>query len=442
MILSYFKKLKRIHITILAPACLVGIMAVLLAPFEIVWGSPTSGWAYEFEQYFAPLFYGTGIPYGIAIFTIGYMLIKNSQGVTRRKYALILLGFVFYGVGGMTTNVILQQSPDFPPFGGILTILEFSLIAYAISLPVEKISSPKMGKPLEQVVDSYIRFLNTFQDRIPGKELGESTFKFEEYCEAMGLRDVLVLESGKLTFNSNGFTNENISQLPDNILRIMKEHNWTIETVNDFIPIFVGTYATLRLESKDKADEWFERMLQRHGGFLDKQGILAASPSGTKLPPIFRELQSSKVFLFKEEKPVQAYRKLKEALEYGFEGFCFTKLAPEKVRAEYGAEKAFLVWLTFKETKPNKTVNPKDLTRLSRIISTELAKDSSKAVVLLDCLDQIMFANSFKKAKGLLGEMRELCQENSATLLLTIDPEMFEKEQLTAIEKELKEVGG
>jgi hypothetical protein len=183
-------------------------------------------------------------------------------------------------------------------------------------------------------------------------------------------------------------------------------------------------------------------MLQKHGGFLNKQDILAAMPSGTRLPSIFRELQSGKAHLFKEEKPSQAYQRMKEALKYGFEGLCFTKLEPQKVRAEYGVEKVSFVWLTFDETKTEKTVNPKNLARLSGITSTELVKDSSKAVVLLDCLDQIVFANSFKKAKDLLGDMRELCQENSATFLLSIDPEMFEKDQLAAIEKELGEVGG
>ena len=38
--------------------------------------------------------------------------------------------------------------------------------------------------------------------------------------------------------------------------------------------------------------------------------------------------------------------------------------------------------------------------------------------------------------------IKELCQENDATLILSIDPDMFEKEQLAAIENELKEVRG
>jgi hypothetical protein len=442
MLLFYFKQ-KRIYVATIAPAFFVGLIVVLLAPFEIVWSGTALGWAYKSEPYFTALCYGVGVPYLILILVVGYTLVRKSYGTARRKFILVLASFViFYFLGVTVTNMVIQQYPNFPPFGGILTTLEFSCIAYAVSLPVEKITPSKLGKPLEQLVESYVQFLNTFQDKMPGKELGESSFRFEEYREAMGLRDVLALESGKLTFDSDRLTDENISEIPDNILRVMKEHNWTIETVNDFTPVFVGTYETLRLESKDKADEWFEQTLQRHGGFLDKHGILAAMPSGTKLPAIFQELQSSKARLFKEEKNSQAYRKLKGALEYGFEGLCFTKLEPQKVRAMYGVEKAFLVWLTFKEAKTDKIVNPKNLAGLGNIISTEISKNSSKAVVLLDCLDQIVLANSFREAERLLKKIKELCQENGATFLLSIDPEMFEEEQLAAIEKEMREVGG
>jgi len=441
MLLFYFKQ-KRIYVAIIAPAFFVGLIAILLAPFEIVWSGPALGWAYKSEPYFTALCYGVGIPYLILILVFGYILLKKSYGIARRKFIIILSGFViFYFLGVTITNMMLQQSPIFPPFGGILATLEFGSIAYAVSLPLEKITAPKLSKPLEQLVESHIRFLNTFQDKIPGKELGESSFRFEEYCEAMGLRDVLVLESRKLTFEPDRLTDENISEMPDNILRIMKEHNWTIETVNDFTPVFVGTYETLRLKSKDRADGWLRQMLQRHGGFLDKQGILASMPSGTKLPAIFRELQSGKAYLFKEEKPSQAYEKLKKALEYEVEGLCFTKLEPQKVRAMYGVEKASLVWLTFKRTNTERIVTPKNLGRLSSMISTEIIENSSKTVVLLDCLDQIMFANSFEKAKCLLKEMKGLCQENDGTLMFSIDPEMFEKEQLAAIENEMQEVG-
>lgn|GEM_PF-1672155 len=441
-LLFYFRQ-KRIFVATIAPAFFEGLIAVLFAPFEIVWSGAALGWAYKFEPYFTTLSYAVGVPYVIFIIIFGYILLRKSHGIARRKFIIILPSFViFYILGLGTTNVLIQQSSDFPPFGGIIATLEFGLIAYAVSLPVEKISFPKLGKPLEQLEDSYLRFLNTFQDKIPGKELGESSFKFDEYVQAMGLGDALVLESGKLTFDSHRLTDEDISEIPDSILKILKEQNWTIATVNYFTPLFVGTYETLRLKSKSRADGWFAQMLQRNGGFLAKQGVLAAMPSGATVPPIFEELQSNRAYLFKEEKPVQAYEKLRETLEYGFEGFCFTKLEPQRVRAMYGVEKASLVWLTFKRTNTERIVTPKNLGRLSSMISTEIIENSSKTVVLLDCLDQIMFANSFEKAKCLLKKIKELCQENDATLILSIDPDMFEKEQLAAIENELKEVRG
>ena len=440
MLLFYFKQ-RRVYFAIMAPAFFEGLIAVLFAPFEIVWSGAALGWAYKFDPYFTTLSYAVGVPYVIFIIVFGYILLRKSHGIGRRKFIIIISSFViFYILGLATTNILIQQSPDFPPFGGIIATLEFSLIAYAVSLPLEKISSSNLGKPLEQLEDSYLQFLNIFQDRTPGRELGESSFRFEEYCEAMGLRDVLVLESGKLTFEPGKLVSDNIVEIADNILRLMKEYDWTLEIVNAFIPVLIKTYEALRLESKDKADKWFEYILHRHGGFMDKQGILAAMPSRTLLPSIYIELQSSKFFLFKEEKPIQAYKMMKDILEYGIKGLCITKLEPQKVIATYGVEKSFIVWLTFKVSNRETIVTPKNLVRLGSIISTELARNSSKAVVLLDCLDQIVFANSSKKAEGWLKTMKDLCQENDVTLLLSINPEMFEDYQLDVIEKELREL--
>ena len=90
--------------------------------------------------------------------------------------------------------------------------------------------------------------------------------------------------------------------------------------------------------------------------------------------------------------------------------------------------------LTFQQTEMEEIVSPKDLEILSHIISTRIV-NSSRVVVLLDCLDQIIFANSFEKARGLLGEMKKLGEENAATLLLSIDANMFKKEQIDAIEE-------
>jgi len=350
----------------------------------------------------------------------------------------MLFGFILYVISMGASNYVISSNPDFPPFGGVITIILFLFVAYAINLPIEKItSSPLAKKRLRELSNLYLQFLNAFQAKTPGKELGGSSFRFAEYIEAMGLKDVVVSGSGRLTFNPDELSDENIKEIPDNILKIMKEHSWVVETINDFMPVLVRTYEILQLQSKGEASEWLEQIFQRHGGFLAKQGGLAAMPKEVKIPEIFKELQLGRAYLFKEEKPARAYKKLREALSYGFASLCISKLDPQKVRERYGVGKASMFWLTFKKTEG--TINPKDFVKLNRTIS-EFVKKPDASIVLLDCFDQIKFANGLQKSLTVLKDFRNLCNETSSIILISINPELFEKQQLAAIEKELEEV--
>jgi len=337
----------------------------------------------------------------------------------------------------LISNIIISSNPSFPPVGGIVTSIFFLAVAYAISLGTEEIkSSASVKKPLRELPSLYLQFLNAFQKATPGKELGGSNFIFQEYLEAMGLEEVVVPKSGKLVFEADNLSEENIRQVPDNILRIMKEHSWVRKAMDDLTPILVKTYDILQLRPKREADEWFEQMLQRHGGFLGRHGVLAAMPKEIKIPEILKELRPGRAYLFKEEKPVQAYKKLKEALNYGFAGLCISKLHPEKVRKRYNVGRGSIFWLTFK--KAEGTINPTDLGKLQRTIS-EFVKRSEASIVLLDCFDQIKFANGLHKSLTMLKDFRNLCNENNSIILISINPEMFEKQELAAIEKELGE---
>ncbi|GAI31259.1 unnamed protein product, partial [marine sediment metagenome] len=272
----------------------------------------------------------------------------------------------------------------------------FLFVAYAVILPIERIV-PVLGskESLQDLTDSYSQFLNAFQARTPGKELGGSSFRFQEYIEAMGLRDVVVAESGKLIFEPDKLADESLREIPDNILRVLKEHIWAMEIIDDFMPVLAGTYEIFRLQSKETADEWFEQMLKRHGTFLAEQGILAAMPKQVKISRVLKKLQSGRTYLFQEEKPAEAYQLVKEALRYGFSSLCISKLHPGKVKERYDVGKDSILWLTFE--KGEKTISPKDMDKLNRTVS-EFVEGTRPGIVLLDCLDQIKFANGFQKS--------------------------------------------
>ena len=77
--------------------------------------------------------------------------------------------------------------------------------------------------------------------------------------------------------------------------------------------------------------------------------------------------------------------------------------------------------------------------RLNKTVS-EFVERTRPGIVLLDCLDQIKFANGFQKSLAILKDLRNLCSKNDSIVLISVNPEMFEKQELQAIQKGLKEV--
>ena len=418
------------------PAFIIAFIAAIMAPFDIVWASPALGWSYKFSPYFGRFYTPFQIGYMIVVVLAAiFLILKTRTRILRKKYAIILFSYlIFYCAGMAVTQSLIQSNPTFPPIAGILLTLEFLFIAYALALPIERIVP---SKSLDKLAHAHLDFLIIFQDKIPGKELGESSFRFDEYIEAMGLTNVILPGSGELVFNVDGLTNIDIGQLPDTILRTVKEYDWARETMNAFSNVFAMTYETLSLKSEEAVDEWFEQMLKTHGAFLAEQGILAAMPKKIKIPDILEKLQSGRIYLFQEEKSSEAYQLVKEALRYGFASLCISKLHPGKVKERYDVEEDFTLWLTFE--KGEKTISPKDTGKLNKTIS-EFVEVTHPGIVLLDCLDQIKFANGFQESLAILKGLRNLCNKNDSIVLISVNPEMFEKQELQAIQKELKGV--
>ena len=139
-----------------------------------------------------------------------------------------------------------------------------------------------------------------------------------------------------------------------------------------------------------------------------------------------------------EERPDRGYEIFYDQITHGKSGLCITKLAPGKVRERYKLIKTPVLWLTFKNVKD--AISPKDIDGLTSVVS-DFVRGAEKSLLFLDCFDQIKFANGFEKSLSMLKDFRKLCNESSSNLLLSINPAMFEKSQVSTIEKELEEVG-
>jgi len=428
------QKTKRIFILTLVPGLSIGLLISALTLYNVAWGK--YGWSYSISPIASIIGFPILFGYFIGIIATGCFLMKKSlHHSLAMKYKLIVIGCIIYFVPLTITNVLMWSQSETPPFGGFLLTIEFLFIAYAITLPIEKIEIVKPTK----LTEFYCVFLNRLQNVIPGKELGNSALKFAHYIEAMGLKDIVVFEGGQLVFDSDKFAEEEIGDVADTVLRTLKGLPELKDTVEQYTNVFIETYKTMMLISKNGADKWLEQMLHTHGGFLYQQGILDTMPEEIELPPIFTEMQPGKVYLFKEKQPKEAYSKLKEALNWGFECLCVTKLHPQKVRERYGVEKASVIWLTFKASNTVKTINPRHLDEFSKTIS-KFVKTTSRSAILIDCFWEIVMVNGFERAESFLKGVKEVCKENNSNLLISLNREVFEEKQMAVMEKEMDEV--
>ncbi len=200
---------KKIYLLCLCPAIMVGIVELRL-PIEIFWGR--WGWSYRFSTSLVYISYISRLGYSIAIcLVLSLFVIKYKVLAVQKKYKIMLCGFILYMVGMVATNYMISANPDFPPFGGFLTTVFFLFVAYAVILPTEKIVPALESKEsLKVLTNSYSQFLNAFQSRTPGKALGGSSFRFQEYMEAMGMRESRIPESGRIRSNPDKLTGESL----------------------------------------------------------------------------------------------------------------------------------------------------------------------------------------------------------------------------------------
>jgi hypothetical protein len=431
VMLLTFRRKKPTYSLVLIPSLVIGIFLILTKPFDIFWTD--FGWSYKFLFTWGVILYAAVfMGYVASIITVGGFLIKESKAaMLRKKFVLILTGFIiFYLIGLVMLNLLLGPL-GFPPFGGILTFLTFLCIAYAISLPTEKIEVLHASN-IKKFSKDYLRFLNKLLEVGPGKELGENLAKFKYHLPTLGLSDVVEFEREKISFRPGPKFDP--SGVTDKSLDFMKQRGWTLPAVKPFTDVFVDTYEAMKSQSKKGADEWFERMLRKHGAFLYKHGILDAMPEGARIPGIFRELEVGKSYLVQEDRPRRCLEMLKDAVNYGFKGLCFTmRYPPQKVRSEYGLEGVNIIWLRLNPKKGVKTLAPDKLYELEKTISKFIAPGGT--VVLVDAFDQIKVVNGFKKSMKFLQKMKVAAAESGANLLISMRPESVWEEESAAIAK-------
>lgn len=159
-----------------------------------------------------------------------------------------------------------------------------------------------------------------------------------------------------------------------------------------------------------------------------------------KVGPREYRLKSNMGYIVQEECGVRGFEIFRDQIIHGISGLCITKYPPHSIRDRYGFEKTPLFWFTFKQSDKETVVNPQkmDVEVIPQV--EDFVKKGERTMVYMDCFDQITLVKGFGNTLTLINDIRNICRENNSILLLSINPEIFDKEQLSFFEKSFVEV--
>ncbi len=201
------------------------------------------GWAYNISIAGLGLEIGTAIYFGyfIATIIILFGLARNARSTTlKKKYWILLLGYTFFQVIGFTvTNYILTINLNFPPLGGILQLFTFAIIGFALSLKETKFPSHKSA--LNCFPEVYSSFLTDFYNLSTTTNLGEASFKFQNFLKQSLIEDKVSIKPDRISFeapddsevlelisrNLKFLDEEKNNKLTDSYMRVLKSAHVT-----------------------------------------------------------------------------------------------------------------------------------------------------------------------------------------------------------------------
>jgi len=208
-----------------------------------------SGWGYRVVN-FSPLFILSSVifvGYLFAIIISLFNLIRKADlPLLKKKYIVLLLGFLFFQVIGTTmTNALIALKILDPIFqmGGIFQFFTFLSILYALTLK-EK-NDQLLVKNIHDFSELYLSFLKVFYNFSVRNDLGETLLTFKKFVRDSGIEDysliykdeIKILNRKKVDLlnivdrNLKFFAEEKIDRkVTDNYLRVLK----AVENVDGF----------------------------------------------------------------------------------------------------------------------------------------------------------------------------------------------------------------
>jgi|GEM_PF-4340433 len=239
------------YLLVSLPAFITAIIYLRFVESRLTYTS--FGWSYSFS-------WGTlsqvvhsviNILYNIAILLTLYFLCRSAANpLLKRKLTILLFAFLlFQFVGFSVTNLLLVTGADIPPFGGILHIVTFVAIGYALTL------KPKVSLTYLQVSSlsgRYTRFLNNLLDALPGGALGQKYLLFSQFVKETNIEPYVKYVGDQPIFTED--RPPTIVSIIEKTLDYLYEHK-LISLLDPYLPAINAAYATLPAGEAHKLDE-------------------------------------------------------------------------------------------------------------------------------------------------------------------------------------------
>ncbi|MDD5529839.1 MAG: DUF835 domain-containing protein [bacterium] len=165
--------------------------------------------------------------------------------------------------------------------------------------------------------------------------------------------------------------------------------------------------------------------------------IIPVKEDETSIPLIFN-LEKGTVYFTKGENSNRAYKVFIDQVSHGIPGLCFSKFPAKKIREEYKILYTPIIHVTFKGREKD-TIGYKDIEFISSTILDFIEKTKT-AVILVDCLNEIIMINGWEKTLCWLERLKEKC--TNSVLLFSINTELLDKKQRLYLKENLRFFAG
>jgi hypothetical protein len=242
---------KKRYLLVALPASLTSIIYLGFGEFRFTYTS--FGWSYSLAgDLLSVAARGlTNEAYNLAILLALYFLYRAATNpLLKRKLNILLYAYlIFQFIGFSVTNLLLVTGADIPPFGGILHILTFVAMGYALTL------RPKVTLTYLQVSSlsgRYTRFLNTLLDTLPGGALGQKYMLFSQFVKETDIEPYVKYVEDQPVFTED--RPPTIVSIIEKTLDYLHEHK-LISLLDPYLPVINAAYATLPAEEAHKLDD-------------------------------------------------------------------------------------------------------------------------------------------------------------------------------------------